>query len=128
MLNIKSTFSSFSVNDLEEAQKFYSETLGLKVTKDEMGILNVDLPNGARAIIYPKGEDHEPAVFTVLNFVVKDIENAVDNLISQGITFEQYEGDIATDEKGIMRGNGPLIAWFKDPAGNILSIIEDENE
>ncbi len=125
MLSIKNTFSSFSVNDLEVAYKFYSETLGLKVTKEEMGILTVDLPAGARAIIYPKGSEHEPAVFTVLNFVVSDIEKAVDALISKGITFEQYEEDIKTDEKGISRGNGPLIAWFKDPAGNILSIIEE---
>lgn len=125
MLNIKNTFSSFSVNDLEQAYKFYSETLGLKVTKDKMGILSVDLPDGAWTIIYPKGSEHQPAVFTVLNFLVEDIEKAVDNLVSKGITFEQYEGDIKTDEKGISRGNGRLIAWFKDPAGNILSIVEE---
>ncbi|MGN8225225.1 VOC family protein [Gracilimonas sp. BCB1] len=125
MLNIKNTFSSFSVNDLEKALEFYSETLGLSVTKDEMGFLNIDLPGGDRAIVYPKGTDHKPAVFTVLNFVVGDIEEAVDTLTSKGITFEQYEGNIETDEKGISRGPGPLIAWFKDPAGNILSIIEE---
>ncbi|MEQ8523909.1 VOC family protein [Gracilimonas sp.] len=125
MFNIKNTFSSFSVDDLEEAYKFYSETLGLKVTKDEMGFLNIDLSGGGRAVIYPKEKEHKPAVFTVLNFVVKDIEKAVEVLINKGIIFEQYSGDIATDEKGIMRENGPLIAWFKDPAGNILSIIEE---
>lgn len=126
MLNIKNTFSSFSVNNLEKALEFYSKTLGLSVTKDEMGFLNIDLPGGDRAIVYPKGTDHKPAVFTVLNFVVADIEKAIDTLISKGITFEQYEGDIKTDEKGISRGPGPLIAWFKDPAGNILSVIEED--
>ena len=92
MLNITNTFSSFSVNDLKKAQKFYSEILELKVTKDEMGFLNIDLPAGDRVVIYPKGKDHKPAVFTVLNFVVKDIEKAVAALINKGIIFEQYSG------------------------------------
>lgn len=118
-------FGSFSVNDIEKAKGFYGKTLGLKVTQDmEMeGILNLHIDGGGEIIVYPK-ENHIPATFTILNFPVKDIENAVDELTKRGVTFEQYEGDLKTDEKGIFRGGGPLIAWFKDPAGNILSVLE----
>lgn len=126
MLNYNNTFSSFSVDDIDKVKPFYSGKLGLDVAKDEMGILTIHLADGARVVIYPKGENHQPASFTVLNFLVDDIEKTVDKLTESGIQFEQYTGDIETDEKGIFRGEGPVIAWFKDPAGNILSLIETE--
>ena len=117
-------FSSFSVNDLQKAQKFYGDTLGLDITEDkEMGILELQIVGGMRIMIYPK-PDHKPATFTILNFPVKDVEGAVDELIKRGVRFEQYEGQLKTNEKGIFRGMGPTIAWFKDPAGNILSVLE----
>lgn len=125
MLNYTNTFSSFSVDDIEKAQEFYSKTLGLHITEEEMGNLTLQLADGTHAIIYPKGDNHQPATFTVLNFEVEDIEKTVDQLTNSGVQFEQYSGDIETDEKGIFRGEGPLIAWFKDPAGNILSIIQE---
>jgi len=125
MLNYTNTFSSFSVDDIEKAQEFYSKTLGLSVTKEEMGNLTLQLADETHAIIYPKGGNHQPATFTVLNFEVDDIDETVDQLTNSGVQFEQYSGDIETDEKGIFRGEGPLIAWFKDPAGNILSIIQE---
>ena len=123
MSQIQKAFSSFSVNDLDKAQVFYHDKLGINVTKNEMGILTLNIP-GHEVIIYPK-PNHEPATFTVLNFPVDDVEKAVDDLIFAGITFEQYSGPIQTDEKGIVRSNGqtPDIAWFKDPAGNILSVL-----
>lgn len=127
MLKTKGAFSGFSANDIEKAKEFYRETLGLEVKQDkDMGdILNVTIEDGVDIIIYPK-DDHTPATFTVLNFLVENVDTAVDELTAQGVKFEQYDfGEIKTDEKGIMRGNGPTIAWFKDPAGNILSIIED---
>ena len=127
MLKTKGAFSGFSANDIGKAKEFYKETLGLEVKQDkDIGdILNVTITDGVDIIIYPK-DDHTPATFTVLNFLVDNIDTAVDELTGQGVKFEQYDfGDIKTDEKGIMRGNGPTIAWFKDPAGNILSIIED---
>lgn len=116
-------FSGFSVDDIQKAKAFYSEVLGLKVVDGSMGILELHIAGGNNIIVYPK-PDHIPASFTILNFPVKDIEKAVDDLAQSGVQFEQYEGDIKTDEKGIFRGGGPLIAWFKDPAGNILSVIE----
>ncbi len=117
-------FSSFSTNDLSRTKNFYSELLGLNVSeRSDMSILELSNDRGVYAVIYPK-PNHEPATFTVLNLVVDDVEKTVDELISKGITFEQYEGEIKTDEKGILRGMGPVIAWFKDPAGNILSIME----
>ena len=119
-------FSGFSVNDLQKAKQFYQDILGLEVFDNPMGLIGLNLEGGHPVMIYPK-PDHVPATFTVLNFPVKDIEEAVDELIKKGIVFEQYEGEIKTDEKGICRGDGrgPDIAWFKDPAGNILSIIEE---
>ncbi len=117
-------FSGFSVDDIAEAKTFYSETLGLDVEDGEMGTLALHLADGSDVLIYPKGDDHTPATFTILNFPVDDIEQAVDELAVRGIQFEQYGGNIETDEKGIFRGGGPLIAWFKDPAGNILSLLE----
>jgi catechol-2,3-dioxygenase len=118
-------FSSFSVNDLEKAREFYHQILGLDVTKEAMGVLTVQVEGGNKIIIYPK-PDHVPATFTILNFPVADLEEAVDKLIELGISFEQYGGELQTNEKGILRGDGrgPDIAWFKDPAGNILSVIQ----
>ena len=114
-------FSSVSVNDVARAKQFYGETLGLSVS-DEMGGLGLHLGGGGEVFIYPK-DDHVPATFTVLNFQVEDVDDAVDKLTSAGVRFEQYE-ELGTDEKGIARvGEGPTIAWFKDPAGNILSVV-----
>lgn len=124
-------FSSFSVDDLAKAKAFYGETLGMKISYVEMDDmpeeyrpLALQAGGGNPVMIYPK-PNHEPATYTVLNFPVDDIDKAVDELARRGVRFEQYDGDIATDEKGIHRGDGPLIAWFKDPAGNILSVLED---
>jgi predicted enzyme related to lactoylglutathione lyase len=114
-------FSSFSADDIPRARQFYGETLGLNVS-DEMDGLGLHLGGGGEVFIYPK-DDHTPATFTVLNFSVEDVDATVEQLTNAGVRFEQYEGDIQTDEKGIFRGEGPTIAWFKDPAGNILSVI-----
>jgi catechol 2,3-dioxygenase-like lactoylglutathione lyase family enzyme len=116
-------FQGFSANDIPAERAFYSDALGLTV-RDEMGGLDIRLPGGARLYIYPK-ENHEPATFTVLNFQVGDVDRAVDELTAAGVRFERYDG-MEQDAKGVMRGNGPTIAWFKDPCGNILSIIEGE--
>jgi predicted enzyme related to lactoylglutathione lyase len=121
MLAFKNTFTSFSVNDLDKANEFYSNVLGLPVTRTKEG-LSVRAPDND-VFIYPK-PNHQPATFTVLNFKVQDIDTAVDSLTKQGVQFEHYGGDNQTDAKGIMRGNGPTIAWFADPAGNILSVVE----
>jgi len=119
-------FSTFSVNDITEAKQFYGETLGLDVTETAEG-LSLGIPHGDKVFLYPK-EDHEPAVFTVFNLQVDDIEQAVDELSSRGIEFLQYDDPIETDDKGIFwggkEGKGPNIAWFNDPAENILSVIE----
>ena len=123
MFKAKAAFSGISVNNLEKAKKFYQETLELKLDNEEMG-LHFNLPGGGSLFIYPK-ENHEPATFTVLNFVVEDIDKAVDALTKSGVAFEKYEG-FHQDEKGIARDSrGPAIAWFKDPAGNILSVLKD---
>jgi predicted enzyme related to lactoylglutathione lyase len=125
MLEASKAFSGFSVDDIEKAKQFYGEILEQEVS-EEQGMLNLHLSGGADVIIYPK-PNHEPATFTVLNFPVDNIEEAVDRLSSSGVKFEQYEGEIRTDEKGIHRDDrGPAIAWFKDPAGNILSVLEME--
>ena len=124
MLETSKAFSSFSVNDLQKAKEFYSQTLGLKVSESPEG-LKLNLGGEANIFIYPK-PNHTPATFTVLNFLVNDVETAVDELSKTGIHFERYEGEIKTDEKGIHRDGGPSIAWFKDPAGNILSVLEKE--
>jgi predicted enzyme related to lactoylglutathione lyase len=124
MLAFKNTFTSFSVDDLDKANDFYSEVLGLPVTRTNEG-LSVKAPDND-IFIYPK-PNHQPATFTVLNFKVQDIDTAVDSLVKQGVQFEHYDGDIQTDTKGIMRGNGPTIAWFADPAGNILSVVENKS-
>lgn len=124
MLQHSYAFSGFSVDDLAKARAFYHEVLGLEVSDNEMGLLELHLENGTRILVYPK-PDHIPATFTILNFLVPDIEKAVDGMIHKGVRFEQYEAPIKTDEKGVFREGIPLIAWFKDPAGNILAVIED---
>ena len=116
-------FSGFSVDDTQAAKAFYGETLGLDV--DQHGDMLWIKTNGDDGVLaYPKGDAHEPASFTILNLPVDDVEATVDELKSRGVSFEQYEGELATDEKGIMRDNGPDIAWFKDPAGNVISVVE----
>ena len=123
MLGDSKAFSGFSANDIEKAKEFYGRTLGLKVSETN-GLLTLHLAGGNNVLIYPK-PNHTPAKFTVLNFPVDDVDRAVDELTKRGVRFEIYDlSDIKTDKKGIMRGNGPTIAWFKDPAGNILSVIE----
>jgi len=118
-------FSGFSVDDLQKAKRFYQETLGLEVEEGSMGILTLHIDGGSRIIVYPK-PNHQPATFTVLNFPVRDVEKTVDELTAKGVQFEQYDfGKMKTDKKGIVRGLGPTIAWFKDPAGNIISVLED---
>jgi predicted enzyme related to lactoylglutathione lyase len=124
MLIFKNTFTSFSVNDLDKATDFYAKVLGLPVTRTKEG-LSVKAPNND-IFIYPK-PNHQPATYTVLNFQVQDIEIAVTSLAQQGIQFLHYDGDISTDARGIWRGHGPTIAWFADPAGNILSVVENKS-
>jgi catechol 2,3-dioxygenase-like lactoylglutathione lyase family enzyme len=124
MLNTKKAFSSFSVNDISKAEEFYGRTLGLPLSSGPEGTLVVPLSGDAKALMYPK-PDHEPATFTVLNFPVESVEKAVEDLSRRGVRFEIYnEPNLKTDARGISRGNGPTIAWFKDPAGNILSVVE----
>ncbi len=116
-------FSSFSVNDVPRAKQFYGETLGLSLS-EEMGGLGLHLGGGGEVFVYPSAGS-TPASYTVLNFPVEDIDQAVDRLTEAGVRFEQYDGEFQTDEKGICRGGpGPTIAWFKDPAGNILYLVE----
>ena len=125
MLTDSKAFSGFSVDDIPAAQAFYGDTLGLDVT-EQNGMLDVTLGGGAHVLIYPK-PDHEPAGFTILNFPVADVDAAVDALTARGVAFEHYDHpELKTDEKGIMRDNGPTIAWFRDPAGNVLSVLDAE--
>jgi hypothetical protein len=125
MLEASKAFSGFSANDIGKAKKFYGKTLRLKVSECH-GLLTLHLAGGNNVLIYPK-PNHVPAIFTVLNFPVKDVDQAVDELTKRGVRFEIYDlPDIKTDNKGIMRGKGPTIAWFKDPAGNILSVLEQD--
>ena len=127
MLKHSKAFSGFSAGDIQTAKEFYSETLGLDVTESH-GLLTLRLAGGNNVLIYPK-PNHVPATFTVLNFPVKDVDLAVDELTKRGVRFEIYDlPNLKTDKKGIMRGNGPTIAWFKDPAGNILSVIEESKD
>jgi catechol 2,3-dioxygenase-like lactoylglutathione lyase family enzyme len=118
-------FSGFAVDDLDSARAFYRDTLGLEVTDEEMGILTLHLAGDRPTLIYPK-PDFEPATYTILNFQVADVEAAVDELGSRGVEFERYDG-FEQDEKGVAHtpGGGPDIAWFKDPAGNILSVLSE---
>lgn len=129
MLKSVAVLSSLSVNDQEKAKDFYTQVLGLSLEDESMG-LKFALPGGGKLFIYPK-EDHQPATYTALNFIVENIDDAVDELTNSGVKFERYNNmPVQQDEKGIMRGQtsgqGPDIAWFKDPAGNILSLIQDK--
>jgi len=130
MLKESKAFSSFSVDDLKTAKEFYGQKLGLEVSETNEG-LGLQVTGGGEIFIYPKA-NHTPATFTVLNFPVDDINQAVDELGGRGVQFESYEGQMKTDKKGIFRGaargEGPNIAWFKDPAGNILSVLEQKQE
>lgn len=124
MLTDSEAYSGFSTDDIEASRRFYAETLGLPVT-EEHGMLTVHFAGGGAVLIYPK-DDHQPATYTTLNFPVRSIDAAVDELMAKGVEFERYGADLGQDERGIMRQWGPPIAWFKDPAGNILSVIETE--
>ena len=116
-------FSGFAVDDLQKARKFYGDTLGLK-TSEKHGLMTLHLAGGRDTLVYPK-PNHTPATFTILNFPVEDIEKAVDELARRGVRFERYDG-FEQDEKGIFRGGGPYIAWFKDPAGNVLAVLQEK--
>jgi len=116
-------FSGFAVPDMEQARAFYGETLGLE-TSEEYGLMTLHLAGARPTLVYPK-PDHTPASYTILNFPVDDIDAAVDALTERGVVFERYEGS-EQDEKGIHRGEGPYIAWFTDPAGNVLSVLQEK--
>jgi predicted enzyme related to lactoylglutathione lyase len=123
MFGSTKAFSGFSVDDIPAAKTFYGETLGLNVS-EEHGMLTLHIAGGRDILVYPKA-DHTPAAYTILNFPVDDIDKAVDQLAERGVRFERYD-QIETDEKGIARGaGGPLIAWFTDPAGNVLSVLQE---
>jgi catechol 2,3-dioxygenase-like lactoylglutathione lyase family enzyme len=120
-------FSGFAVPDIAAAKEFYGGTLGLEVSEDN-GLLTLHIAGGRPVMIYPK-PDHEPATYTILNFPVADVDAAVDRLSAAGVRFEVYDSDeLRTDERGVWRGGGPTIAWFRDPAGNILSVLELSEE
>jgi catechol 2,3-dioxygenase-like lactoylglutathione lyase family enzyme len=125
MLKNSQASASFSVDDLDKARSFYRDTLGVEVTDGPMGFLELHVTGGAPVMVYPK-PDHKAATFTVLNFPVDDIEAAVDELTARGVEFQHYDmPDIKTDAKGIADdGSGPKIAWFTDPAGNVLSVLQ----
>jgi catechol 2,3-dioxygenase-like lactoylglutathione lyase family enzyme len=126
MLENSKGFSGFSVDDIEKAKEFYGRTLGVRVSQPE-GLLYLHLAGGNDVLLYPKA-DHEAATFTVLNFPVADVEETVDELTERGVRFEIYDkADLKTDAKGVYRGVGPVIAWFRDPAGNILSVVEERS-
>ena len=115
-------YSGFSVDDVPRARRFYGETLGLRVSEAH-GMLMLHIEGGRDTLVYPKGQDHTPATYTILNFPVDDIEAVVDELVRRGVVFDRFVG---VDEKGIFRGQGPLIAWFRDPAGNVLSVLQED--
>jgi catechol 2,3-dioxygenase-like lactoylglutathione lyase family enzyme len=121
MFGSTKAFSGFSVDDIDAARTFYGETLGLRVS-EENGLLTLHIAGDRDTLIYPKA-DHVPATYTILNFPVADIEAAVDELTANGVRFERYD-QLPVDDKGIFRGGGPLIAWFTDPAGNVLSVLQ----
>lgn len=127
MFKNSKVFGSFSTNDIAVAKKFYGETLGVETKDNAMGVLELHFSNGTSVMVYPK-PNHEPATFTILNFPVDDVEKTVDDLTAKGVVFEQYDyPDLKTNEKGISTDErGPKIAWFKDPAGNILSVLEQK--
>jgi catechol 2,3-dioxygenase-like lactoylglutathione lyase family enzyme len=125
VLTDSAAFGGFSVDDLEAARRFYDDVLGLRTTETGMrGVAQLHVGGGRHVLVYAKGPAHTPATFTVLNFPVPDVEKAVDELAARGVEFLRYENP-PTDEKGIMRAGGPLIAWFTDPAGNIFSVIQE---
>jgi len=121
MLEDSEAFSGFAVPDIAEAKDFYGTTLGMRVSDGPMGLLTLHPPGGRDIMVYPKA-DHVPATYTILNFPVADIDEAVDELRASGVEFLRYDG-FDQDEKGIARGDGPDIAWFTDPAGNILAVL-----
>jgi catechol 2,3-dioxygenase-like lactoylglutathione lyase family enzyme len=125
MLADSKAYSGFAVDDVQKAREFYGETLGLKtsVLDEENGLMTLHLAGDRDTLIYQK-PNHAPAAYTILNFPVDDIDKAVDELAARGVRFERYDG-FEQDEKGIARGMGPDIAWFKDPAGNVLAVLED---
>ena len=122
MFGTTKAYSGFSVNDIDAARKFYGDTLGLRVS-EEHGMLILHIAGGRDILVYPK-EEHTPATYTILNFPVDDIEAAVDELSRRGVRFERYD-HLKADDEGIFRGGGPLIAWFTDPAGNVLSVLQE---
>jgi catechol 2,3-dioxygenase-like lactoylglutathione lyase family enzyme len=124
MFKDSKAFSGFAVKDLDAARTFYGETLGVDARSGPMGMLELHLASGAVVLVYPK-EDHQAANYTILNFPVSDVDAAVDRLTAAGVRMEQYGADFGQDEKGISRGNGPTIAWFKDPSGNIISVLDE---
>lgn len=125
MFSTDGAFSGFSVDDIAAAKKFYGETLGLRVEENAMGFLDIHLASGATILAYGK-PNHTPASFTILNFPVDDVEAAVDELNARGVVTKIYtDPDFGTDAKGIARGDGPDIAWFTDPAGNVLSVLSE---
>ena len=126
MLKDSKAFSGFSVDDFAAGRAFYADTLGLDVTvmDESMGLMSLHLSGGGQVVVYAK-PGHQPATFTVLNFPVADVEQAVDDLSARGVTFERYDG-FDQDERGISRGPGPRIAWFTDPAGNVLSVLQEQ--
>jgi catechol 2,3-dioxygenase-like lactoylglutathione lyase family enzyme len=125
MLENSKAYSGFAVDDLEKAREFYGETLGLntEILDEENGLMSLHLAGGRDTLVYRK-PDLQPGNYTILNFTVDDIDQAVDELTERGVSFERYDG-FEQDEKGIARGMGPDIAWFKDPAGNILSVLKE---
>ncbi|MFI7018344.1 VOC family protein [Streptomyces sp. NPDC050164] len=122
MFGTTKAYSGFSVNDIDAARKFYGDTLGIRVS-EEHGMLILHIAGGRDILVYPK-EDHIPATYTILNFPVDDIEAAVDELSRKGVRFARYD-HLKADDKGIFRDGGPLIAWFTDPAGNVLSVLQE---
>ena len=122
MVDATTAFSGFSVRDVPEARAFYEGVLGVPVS-EEHGMLTLHLGDGHGVLVYPKGPAHEPASFTVLNFPVPSVDDAVDELTAKGVTFLRYDG--VTDDRGVNRQGGPLIAWFTDPSGNVLSVVEE---
>lgn len=123
MFQATKAFSGFSVDDIARAEQFYAETLGLEVSESN-GMLTLHIAGTNGVLVYPKGDAHSPASFTILNFPVADIDAAVDELTSRGVEFQRYEG-MEADAKGIHRAGGPPIAWFTDPAGNVLSVLQE---